>query len=149
LFIFLQRNDETGDTVLMAMGELHLEVIKDRLLKEYGTEVYTGQVQISYRESIDRNSPIVSHTLENIVSDNHNHVSVSVSVEAAQEKRQVTYVRSEEEDWTGLRWFNRNAINLGVLSALTSGPLLGYPVINAISYWLNVSNPTGAYISQL
>ena len=36
------------------MGELHLEIIKDRILKEYGVDVYLGPLQIAYRETVTK-----------------------------------------------------------------------------------------------
>ena len=45
-------DDETGQTVISGMGELHLEVIVDRMRREYSVEANTGRPQVSYRETI-------------------------------------------------------------------------------------------------
>lgn len=45
-------NAETGDVVISGMGELHLEIIVDRLRREFGVEVVTGQPQVAYRETV-------------------------------------------------------------------------------------------------
>lgn len=45
-------NDETGQTIIAGMGELHLEIIVDRLLREFKVEANVGNPQVSYRESI-------------------------------------------------------------------------------------------------
>lgn len=45
-------DNETGQTIIRGMGELHLEIILDRLKREYGTEVNQGKPQVSYREAI-------------------------------------------------------------------------------------------------
>ena len=45
-------DDETGDTIIAGMGELHLEIIVDRLLREFKVEANVGNPQVSYRESI-------------------------------------------------------------------------------------------------
>jgi elongation factor G len=45
-------DSETGQTIIRGMGELHLEIILDRLKREYGTEVNQGKPQVSYREAI-------------------------------------------------------------------------------------------------
>jgi elongation factor G len=47
---------ETGDTTLAGMGELHLEIIVDRMKREFGVEAITGQPQVAYRESIQSSS---------------------------------------------------------------------------------------------
>ena len=45
-------DEETGQTIIAGMGELHLEIIVDRLKREHKVEVNTGAPQVSYRESI-------------------------------------------------------------------------------------------------
>ncbi|WP_269541525.1 elongation factor G [Cerasicoccus fimbriatus] len=45
-------NEETGQTIIMGMGELHLEIIRDRLFREFKVEAEAGKPQISYRETI-------------------------------------------------------------------------------------------------
>jgi len=47
-------NEETGDTIIEGMGELHLEVYVERMRREYKAEVETGQPQVAYRETITR-----------------------------------------------------------------------------------------------
>jgi elongation factor G len=47
-------NEETGDTIISGMGELHLEVYLERMRREYHTELITGQPRVAYRETITR-----------------------------------------------------------------------------------------------
>ncbi|TYK32050.1 elongation factor G, partial [Bacteroides pyogenes] len=47
-------NQETGQTIIAGMGELHLEIIVDRLLREFKVEANVGNPQVSYRESITK-----------------------------------------------------------------------------------------------
>jgi elongation factor G len=48
----VQTNDETGQTEISGMGELHLEVLVDRMKREYGVEANVGRPQVSYRETV-------------------------------------------------------------------------------------------------
>ena len=50
--------------VISGMGELHLDIVKDRLLMEHKLEVFLGPTLVAYRESINRSSDIIKHTLE-------------------------------------------------------------------------------------
>ena len=47
-------DEETGQTIISGMGELHLEIIVDRLLREFKVEANIGNPQVSYRESISQ-----------------------------------------------------------------------------------------------
>ena len=53
-------NQETGQTIIAGMGELHLEIIVDRLLREYNVEANVGAPQVAYKETITKNSDIDS-----------------------------------------------------------------------------------------
>jgi elongation factor G len=50
----VKEDEETGQTILTGMGELHLEIIADRLARDFGVEVKTGRPQVVYRETISR-----------------------------------------------------------------------------------------------
>jgi elongation factor G len=50
----VREDDETGQTILTGMGELHLEIITDRLVREFGVKVKTGPPQVVYRETLKR-----------------------------------------------------------------------------------------------
>lgn len=48
----IQSNEETGQTIISGMGELHLEIIVDRMKREFSVEASVGQPQVAYRETI-------------------------------------------------------------------------------------------------
>ena len=45
-------NEETGQTIISGMGELHLEILVERMLREFGVKVNVGKPQVAYRETI-------------------------------------------------------------------------------------------------
>src|SRR5205823_6263522 len=49
-------NEETGQTIISGMGELHLEIIRDRMLREFSVDANVGKPQIAYRETITANA---------------------------------------------------------------------------------------------
>lgn len=53
-----KNNPETGQLLIFGMGELHLEIIVDRLLREFGVSISVGKPQVSYRESIENESSV-------------------------------------------------------------------------------------------
>ena len=52
----VRTDEESGQTIISGMGELHLEIIVDRLKREFGVDVKVGRPQVSYREAIQRSS---------------------------------------------------------------------------------------------
>jgi len=50
----METNQETGEMILSGMGELHLDIIVDRLRREFGVETIVGKPQVAYKETIER-----------------------------------------------------------------------------------------------
>ena len=50
--LVVETNQETGQTILRGMGELHLDIIMDRLKREFGLEINQGKPQVAYKETI-------------------------------------------------------------------------------------------------
>merc|ERR1712238_520111 len=65
------RDEETGQTIIEGMGELHLEIIVDRMKREFSVEANVGAPQVSYREAITQTAEMTTHTRSNLeVPDN-------------------------------------------------------------------------------
>src|SRR5690606_38072728 len=52
----VKSNEETGQTIISGMGELHLEIIRDRMFREFSVEANVGKPEVSYKETITMNS---------------------------------------------------------------------------------------------
>ncbi len=128
----IKTDHETGQTILSGMGELHLEVIVDRLLREFKVEVNVGAPQVAYREGIkgkvDQEGKYIKQSGGR---GNYGHVNMII------EKLE------SEEDEAGEGFLFKNAIVGGVIpreyipavekgcrETLDSGVLAGYPVNN-------------------
>ncbi|XP_058585548.1 ribosome-releasing factor 2, mitochondrial isoform X2 [Neofelis nebulosa] len=118
---------DSGQTVLCGMGELHIEIIRDRIKREYGLETYLGPLQVAYRETI-LNAVRATDTLDRTLGDKRHLVTVELEVkpvETASVMPVIEYAGSVSED---LPTASQEAIENGIHSACLQGPLLGSPV---------------------
>ncbi|NXF93646.1 RRF2M factor, partial [Eubucco bourcierii] len=122
---------DTGQTILCGMGELHIEIIHDRIKREYGIETYLGPLQIAYRETI-LNAAQATDILDKTVGDKRHFVTVELEVrprvvERAATKPVIEYAASVTEV---LPEELQEAIENGITNSCIQGPLLGFPVQN-------------------
>ncbi|XP_033285909.1 ribosome-releasing factor 2, mitochondrial isoform X2 [Orcinus orca] len=118
---------DSGQTILCGMGELHIEIIHDRIKREYGLETYLGPLQVAYRETI-LNSVRATDTLDRTLGDRRHLVTVELeakSLETSSLLPVIEYAASVAKD---LSQASREAIENGLHSACLQGPLLGSPV---------------------
>ena len=87
-------NEETGQTLISGMGELHLEVIKHRLLREFKLNVRVHNPRVSYRETIQKQTEVTGVCHRNISGSRH-WAEVTIRFEPLSEERQKIEVRSE------------------------------------------------------
>eukprot|EP00057_Strongylocentrotus_purpuratus_P021238 XP_011675712.1 PREDICTED: ribosome-releasing factor 2, mitochondrial [Strongylocentrotus purpuratus] len=113
--------------ILSGMGELHLDIVQDRIRKEYKIDVELGPLQISYRETIT-NTATESATLDKVIGDKHHVATVTVSVEPLDDYNgpvQVTTLTNDGKKGDEMH----EAVTGGAHSACRQGPLLGFPVL--------------------
>lgn len=114
---------DTGQTILAGMGELHMEVIKDRILKEYGIEVEMGPLQVAYKEMITESSK-VTERLDKTLGDRHHFVSITLSVhpnQTGQDFKGVELRHSRENNLEAIRRHHLQAVNSGIKMGLCIG----------------------------
>ncbi|NXJ85520.1 RRF2M factor, partial [Trogon melanurus] len=120
---------DTGQTILCGMGELHIEIIHDRIKREYGIETYLGPLQIAYRETI-LNAAQATDVLDKTVGDKRHFVTTELEVrprlgERATTKAVIEYAESVIEV---LPKELQGAVENGIANSCVQGPLLGFPV---------------------
>ncbi|XP_067107103.1 ribosome-releasing factor 2, mitochondrial [Osmerus mordax] len=120
---------DSGQTILCGMGELHIEILHDRIRREYGIETHLGPLQVAYRETILQ-SVFTTDTLDRTVGERRHMVTVGLVVSPATDPYDTTScdITWEEEVKGHLSADLREAVENGVQSAYLQGPLLGYPV---------------------
>lgn len=120
-------DEETGQTIISGMGELHLEIIVDRLLREFKVEANVGNPQVSYKETIKGNADIDhKYARQSGGKGQYGHVKIRVS---------------PNESGKGYEFINKivggaipkeyiPAVDAGIKGAMQSGILAGYQVVD-------------------
>ena len=120
-------DEETGQTIIAGMGELHLEIIVDRLLREYKVEANVGAPQVAYKETIKKSvEQDTKYARQSGGKGQYGHVKIRVE---------------PNESGKGYEFVNEivggaipkeyiPAVDAGIQGAMESGILAGYPVVD-------------------
>ncbi|XP_026029080.1 ribosome-releasing factor 2, mitochondrial [Astatotilapia calliptera] len=120
---------DSGQTILCGMGELHIEIIHDRIRREHGIETHLGPLQVAYRETILHEAS-ASDTLDRTVGERRHVVTVELAVrpvDVASVGGSCELAFTEELEGQ-LSAEMKEAVENGVHSSFLQGPLLGYPL---------------------
>ena len=120
-------NEETGQTIIHGMGELHLEIIRDRILREYKVRANAGKPMVAYRESVSKKGS-ASYTFERLIGgDNH---FAGITLEIAPKAPGTGNTISFEVTASIIPNEYRKAIAEGISDALLTGVLGNYALID-------------------
>lgn len=125
----VKQDEDTGQTILSGMGELHLEIITNRMQREFNTSVNVGKPQVVYRETIEA-AGSNNCVFDKEIAGQRHFAEVSLQVKPAGRGDGISYV-SEVSDQTCPQAF-LDAIQKGALESMESGPMMGYPVVDAV-----------------
>jgi elongation factor G len=123
----VKQDDETGQTLISGMGELHLEIIVDRLLREFSVEAQVGKPEVAYRETLTRPSEAHGRFVRQSGGrGQYGHVVLRVEPLAPGEG-----FRFENASVGGVvpREYV-SAIEAGIREAMDRGVVAGYPVVD-------------------
>jgi elongation factor G len=123
----VRTDEDTGQTILSGMGELHLEIITSRMQREFKTSVNIGKPQVVYRETIDTEAE-GSATFDKEIAGQRHFGQVTLRLKPVARgagNRFKTEVNGETIPEIFIP-----AIEKGVLESLESGGFMGYPVID-------------------
>ena len=124
----VRTDEETGQTVISGMGELHLEILVDRMQREFNVEATVGKPQVAYRETITKSVESVEYRHIKQTGGSGQFAVVKISLEPTGPGGGYEFVDSI----TGGR-IPREYIqptNQGIQAALESGVLAGYPTVD-------------------
>ena len=120
-------NEETGQTIISGMGELHLEILVERMLREFGVKANVGKPQVAYRETIsipvEAEGKFIRQTGGR---GQYGHVKLRLEPLTSGEK----YVFEKKISSGVIPREYFSAIEKGIKEAMSNGVLAGYPMVN-------------------
>ena len=119
-------DEETGQTIIAGMGELHLEIIVDRLLREFKVEANIGKPQVAYKETIRKNADVdQKYARQSGGKGQYGHVKIRVSPNP---EKGYEFVNSVVGGAIPKEYIP--AVDAGIQGAMQSGVLAGYNVVD-------------------
>jgi len=131
----VKTDEESGQTIISGMGELHLDIIVDRMKREFNVEANVGKPQVAYRETIQA-SDVKSdykHAKQSGGKGQYGHVVIELSPATEEDKQNKDY----KDDFLFVNDITGGVIpkefipsvEKGLRETITSGPLAGFPVV--------------------
>jgi len=124
----VRTDEESGQTIIAGMGELHLEIIVDRMKREFNVEANVGKPQVAYRETIRQKVVDVDGKFVRQSGGKGQYGHVVFTVEPQEPGKGFEFVDAIKGGVVPREYIP--AVEKGVIEALTSGVLAGYPVVD-------------------
>ena len=121
-------DEETGQTLIAGMGELHLEIIVDRLKREFSVEANVGRPQVAYRETAGRDVENLREKFVRQTGGSGQFADVVINLRA--QEPGAGYEFSDKITGGKIPKEYIPAVNAGIQEAMDSGVLAGYPVVD-------------------
>ena len=121
-------DEESGQTIIAGMGELHLEIIVDRMKREFGVEANVGKPQVAYRETVRKLVTDVEGKFVRQSGGKGQYGHVVFSLEPQEAGKGFEFVDAIKGGVVPREYIP--AVEKGVIEALNSGVLAGYPVVD-------------------
>jgi elongation factor G len=135
---FQVRTDaDTGQTIISGMGELHLEIIVDRLVREFKVAANIGKPQVAYKESIEATAK-AEGKFEVLAAGKQQYGHVWLELEPTPRGSGFSFESRISDDQVPSQYLE--AIKRGAKDSLDSGPLIGFPLVD-----LKVALVDGSY----
>jgi len=120
----IKRDPDTGQLLISGMGELHLDILVDRIKREFGIPVRVGKPQVTYRETISK-EVVVKHHFDKEIGGQRHRGEVELRIYPRERGKgiKITFPENLPEELL-------QAIKSGVEESLSFGPFLGYPIVD-------------------
>ncbi|VVE42621.1 Elongation factor G [Pandoraea morbifera] len=123
----VQTDEESGQTIISGMGELHLEILVDRMRREFGVEATVGKPQVAYRETVRKKVEDVQGKFVKQSGGRGQYGDVVITLEPDKEKP-YEFVDAIKGGVVPREYIP--AVDKGIRETLTNGVVAGYPVVN-------------------
>ncbi|XP_065836181.1 ribosome-releasing factor 2, mitochondrial-like [Oscarella lobularis] len=137
---------ESGRTILKGMGELHLEIVEDRIRKDFGVAASLGPLQIAYRETITSTATETANRSLSI-GGQLNEVDITLRLSSATGRGPVETVTNECAKTRDAEIIE--AVRSGIISACSRGPLVACPVVDVEVALLSLTTSPSASLSAV
>ncbi len=124
----VKTDEESGQTIIAGMGELHLEIIVDRMRREFGVEANVGKPQVAYRETIRKTVEDAEGKFVRQSGGKGQYGHVVLKLEPQEAGKGFEFVDAIKGGVVPREYIP--AVEKGVIEALTQGVLAGYPVVD-------------------
>ena len=124
----VKTDEESGQTIIAGMGELHLEIIVDRMKREFGVEANVGKPQVAYRETIRKTVEDAEGKFVRQSGGKGQYGHVVLKIEPQEAGKGFEFVDAIKGGVVPREYIP--AVEKGVVEALTQGVLAGYPVVD-------------------
>ncbi|MFD2649476.1 elongation factor G [Devosia albogilva] len=133
----VKTDEESGQTIISGMGELHLDIIVDRMRREFKVEANIGQPQVAYRETITRKTE-KDYTHKKQSGGSGQFARIKIVVEPGEPGKGLEFVNAIVGGAVPKEYIP--GVQKGVDSVMGAGPLIGFPVVD-----VKVTLVDGAY----
>jgi elongation factor G len=124
----VKTDEESGQTIIAGMGELHLEIIVDRMKREFGVEANVGKPQVAYRETIRKSVEEAEGKFVRQSGGKGQYGHVVLKIEPNEAGKGFQFIDAIKGGVVPREYIP--AVEKGVIEALTTGVLAGFPVVD-------------------
>jgi elongation factor G len=123
----VKTDEESGQTIISGMGELHLDIIVDRMKREFKVEANIGQPQVAYRETITKKTE-VDYTHKKQSGGSGQFARVKLIIEPGEQGKGLEFENKIVGGAVPKEYIP--GVEKGIKSVMASGPLIGFPVVD-------------------
>jgi len=124
-----EQNQETGQTIIKGMGELHLDILVDRMKREFNVEANVGKPQVAYRETLRRTVEKYDYTHKKQTGGSGQFAKVQISLEPLEVTPETSYEFVNAVTGGRVPREYIPSVDAGIQDAMQVGVLAGYPTV--------------------